>query len=118
MMIKQIPCKLEKTLLARLQDRNPVGMDHKTVIRYIELLEQSFVIVRLLAFSRNLRTEMKKTRKIYFYDVGIRNALLHNFNPFHLRADGGQVWENFAVIERMKRDAYAGLKKLLFLADS
>ena len=88
-----------------------VGMDHKTVIRYIELLEESFVIVRLSAFSRNLRTELKKTRKIYFYDVGVRNALLRNFNSFELRNDTGHVWENFAIIERMKRDAYAGIKK-------
>lgn len=84
-----------------------VGMDPKTVVKYIELLEQSFIVTRLIAFSRNLRTELKKTRKIYFYDVGIRNAILDNFGEFEKRNDRGQVWENWVVVERMKRDGYA-----------
>ena len=83
-----------------------VGMDPKTVVKYIELLEQNFVVIRLMAFSRNLRTELKKTRKIYFYDVGIRNAILDNFGEFEKRNDLGQVWENWVIIERMKRDSY------------
>ncbi|MFH1244060.1 MAG: ATP-binding protein [bacterium] len=83
-----------------------VGMDPKTVVKYIELLEQSFILVRLIAFARNLRTELKKTRKIYFYDVGIRNAILDNFGVFEKRNDLGQVWENWIIMERMKRDGY------------
>ena len=63
------------------------------------------MIFRLSAFSRNLRNELSKTRKIYFYDFGIRNALIKNFNDFELRNDKGNVWENFLIVERMKRDA-------------
>jgi len=88
-----------------------VGMDPKTVIKYIELLEQNFVIMRLIAFSRNLRTELKKTRKIYFYDTGIRNAVLDNFGEFEKRNDLGQVWENWVIMERIKKDAYYGEHK-------
>ena len=88
-----------------------VGMDPKTVVKYIDLLEQSFVVVRLIAFSRNLRTELKKTRKIYFYDVGIRNAILDNFGEFEKRNDLGVVWENWLMVERMKRDSYLGEHK-------
>ncbi|MBU4210847.1 ATP-binding protein [Patescibacteria group bacterium] len=84
---------------------NTVGVDQKTVVRFIDLLEKSFVIFRLSAFSRNLRNELNKTRKIYFYDLGIRNALIKNFNNFELRNDKGNVWENFLIVERMKRDA-------------
>lgn len=88
-----------------------VGMDPKTVVKYVELLEQSFVIVRLPAFSRNLRTELKKTRKIYFYDVGVRNAILDNFGGYDKRSDLGGVWENWLILERMKRDGYRGISK-------
>lgn len=88
-----------------------VGMDPKTVIKYIELLEQSFVIVRLPSFARNLRTELKKTRKIYFYDVGVRNAILDNFGTYDKRNDRGGVWENWLILERMKRDGYRGISK-------
>lgn len=88
-----------------------VGMDPKTVVKYVELLEQSFVVVRLAAFSRNLRTELKKTRKIYFYDVGIRNAILDNFGSYDKRNDLGGVWENWIILERMKRDSYLRISK-------
>ncbi|RLC35281.1 AAA family ATPase, partial [Candidatus Shapirobacteria bacterium] len=84
---------------------NTVGVDQKTIMRFVDLLEKSFVVFRLQAFSRNLRTEMNKSRKIYFYDLGVRNALLKNFNNFELRNDKGQVWENLLIVERMKRDA-------------
>ena len=85
---------------------NTAGIDQKTVIRYIDLLEKSFVIFRLPAFSRNMRTEIVKSRKFYFYDLGIRNALINNFNPYELRTDKGQVWENFLIAERIKRNTY------------
>jgi len=73
-----------------------------TVLRYIELLEKSFVIFRLRAFSRNLRNEISKTQKIYFFDLGIRNSLIQNFNPIAIRNDTGGLWENFCILERMK----------------
>ncbi len=79
-----------------------IGADKQTVEKYIDLLEKSFVIFRLQTFSRNLRNEIKKNRKIYFYDNGIRNALIKNFNPLSLRSDVGALWENFFITERMK----------------
>lgn len=85
---------------------NTVGVDQKTVIRYVDLLEKSYVIFRLPALSRNLRKEINKSRKIYFYDNGVRNALIRNFNAYDLRTDRGAVWENFLIAERIKRDNY------------
>lgn len=82
------------------------GIDAKTVEKYIILLEQSYVIFRLGSFSRNLRTELKKSRKIYFYDNGIRNALINNFSQIENRADIGALWENFLVSERIKYISY------------
>lgn len=79
-----------------------LGLDNQTVEKYIQLLEQTFVIFRLPAFSRNHRKELKRGRKIYFYDNGIRNALLANFNLPELRNDIGALWENFIISERMK----------------
>ncbi len=81
---------------------NSLGVSIETVERYIILLERAFVIFRLPAFSRNLRTEIKKSRKIYFYDCGIRNALIRNFNSLNLRSDVGALWENFCITERIK----------------
>jgi len=83
-----------------------LGINQETVVRYINLLEKAFVIFRLPAFSRNQRNELTKTRKIYFYDLGIRNSLIQNFNPLELRNDIGALWENFLIIERMKRNEY------------
>ncbi len=79
-----------------------ISADPATVERYLGLLEQAFVIFRLYSFSRNHRNELKKSRKIYFYDNGIRNALIANFNPLSLRQDTGALWENFLVSERLK----------------
>ena len=79
-----------------------VGLDNQTVENYIILLEKSFVIFRLNSFSRNLRNELKFSKKIYFYDLGIRNSLINNFNPISLRNDSGLLWENFLVTERKK----------------
>jgi predicted AAA+ superfamily ATPase len=73
-----------------------------SVEKYLDLLEKMFVIVNLRGFSRNLRKEISKSSKYYFVDMGFRNALIRNFNPLHIRADVGALFENFAVIERMK----------------
>ncbi|WP_443938055.1 ATP-binding protein [Pedobacter sp. MW01-1-1] len=79
-----------------------IGADKQTVERYIDLLEQCFVVFRLNAFSRNLRNEIKKSKKIYFYDTGIRNALIQNFNPLKLRLDAGALFENYIISEYIK----------------
>lgn len=84
-----------------------IQADSQTVERYIDLLEQSFVVFRLSAFSGNLRNEIKKGRKIYFYDNGVRNAIVENFNPLNLRQDVGALWENYFVSERIKYKHYA-----------
>lgn len=76
----------------------------ETVQRYLLLLEQSFVLFSLPSFSRNLRNEISKGRKYYFYDLGIRNNLLQNFTPLSSRNDTGQLWENFCIIERIKKN--------------
>ena len=77
-------------------------LDNETVLRYIDLMEQSFLIFRLSALSRNLRNEIKKSRKLYFYDNGVRNALIGNFNDLANRSDVGALWENYLVCERLK----------------
>lgn len=82
------------------------NIDTKTVEKYINLLEKAFIIFRLQSFSRNLRNELKNSRKIYFYDNGIRNSIIANFNPPEIRTDIGALWENFLVSERMKYNAY------------
>jgi len=79
-----------------------IGIDVKTVQKYVDLLEKIFVIKRLPALSRNMRNEISKSRKIYFYDLGIRNALIRNFNPLEIRQDVGGLWENFCVMEKIK----------------
>lgn len=83
-----------------------LGVDKVTVEKYIELLEKCFVVFRLGSFNRNLRNELKKSRKIYFYDNGVRNAILNNFSPLALRQDVGALWENFMMSERIKQLAY------------
>ncbi|QJD77252.1 ATP-binding protein [Spirosoma rhododendri] len=87
-----------------------VGTDPATVDRYIGLLEQVFVVFQVHALSRNLRNELKKSRKVFFYDNGIRNAIIKNFNPLDLRADTGALWENFMISERIKANLNAGRK--------
>jgi predicted AAA+ superfamily ATPase len=79
-----------------------IRTDQSTVQRYLDLLEKSFVVFRLPAFSRNLRNELTKTRKVFFYDNGIRNAILGNYSLLPSRTDVGGLWENFLVSERMK----------------
>ena len=85
-----------------------VGTDNKTVEKYIDLLEKCYIIFKLSGFSRNLRTELKRAKKFYFYDNGIRNAILQNFAPLSLRQDVGALWENFFISERIKANQYAG----------
>jgi len=82
------------------------SLDPKTVERYIDILEKAFIVFRLNSFSRNLRNEIKKGRKIYFYDNGIRNAVINQLQLFSARQDKGALWENFLVSERMKFNAY------------
>ena len=83
-----------------------IQSDSKTVEKYVDVLEKCFVIFRLNAFSRNLRNELKKSRKIYFYDNGVRNAVIQHFAPIELRDDIGALWENFIVSERLKQNHY------------
>lgn len=81
---------------------NRLGINKITVQKYIDLLEQSFIIFRLYSFSRNLRNEITKSIKIYFFDTGIRNSLIQNFNFLDIRQDKGMLWENFCISERVK----------------
>ena len=79
-----------------------IGADKETVEKYIDLLEKAFVVFRLPALNRNVRNEIKKGKKIYFIDCGIRNAIIGNFNQMHTRTDAGALWENFVISERIK----------------
>lgn len=106
--------KLLKALALQIGDlvsinelANMSGSSTITVERYLDLLEKSFVIFRLGSFSKNLRNELKKSRKYYFYDLGIRNALLNNFVPLEQRTDIGAMWENFCIAEYQKTLEYA-----------
>lgn len=83
-----------------------LGMSKNTVERYLDLLEKVFVIFRRSGFSRNLRKEIVKNQRYYFYDNGIRNALINNFNPLTIRNDIGELWENYVIAERLKRQEY------------
>jgi uncharacterized protein len=86
---------------------NMIGnINSATVEKYIDLLEKSYVVFKLNALSRNLRNEIKKTKKVYFYDNGIRNAIINNFNPLAMRNDKGALWENFLMSERLKKNSY------------
>ena len=85
---------------------NLLGLNSQTVQRYMDLLEKSYIVFHLSSFSRNIRNELKKSRKIYFYDNGIRNAVLGNFKPMDLRSDKGALWENYLVSERIKHNSY------------
>jgi len=85
-----------------------IGVSKETIVSYISLLEKAFVIFRLSAFSRNLRKELSKKQKIYFWDTGIRNSIINNFNPLSDRQDVGALWENFIISERLKHNEYSG----------
>ncbi len=84
-----------------------IGLDPKTVSSYIDILEKAYVVFRLPSFSRNLRNEIKSSRKIYFYDNGIRNAVIKNYDALPLRQDVGALWENFLISERLKQLRYS-----------
>ncbi len=86
---------------------NTLGLDRKTIGSYLNLLEQAFIIFRLKPFSSNLRQEIGRKFKIYFLDLGIRNALIGNFNELKTRPDVGALWENWLVMERMKKHSFA-----------
>lgn len=86
-----------------------LGIDYKTVARYLDLLEKSFVIFSLRGYAKNLRKEITKKGKYYFYDNGVRNAVISNFNDLPIRDDAGQLWENFLAAERLKKQQYSGI---------
>jgi predicted AAA+ superfamily ATPase len=100
----QIGAQVSTTELA-----STLGIDAKTVTRYLDLFEKSFILYNLRGLSRNLRSEVTKMGKYYFYDTGVRNAIINNFNPLSSRDDTGALWENFMFIERLKALTYAGL---------
>ena len=79
-----------------------IGVDKNTVETYVRILEQAFIVFRLPPYSRNLRNELKRMRKIFFWDTGIRNAVINQFTPLDMRTDAGDLWENFLIAERMK----------------
>ena len=83
-----------------------LGINRITVEKYIDILEQCFILFRINSFSRNLRNEISKSIKIYFYDLGVRNILIKNLNPLDIRNDAGFLWENFCILERIKRNKY------------
>lgn len=85
-----------------------IGIDRKTIEKYIDILEKCYIIFHLNSFNRNIRTELTKGKKIYFYDTGIRNAIIKQFAPLELRQDTGALWENFFIAERMKYNHYHG----------
>jgi predicted AAA+ superfamily ATPase len=85
---------------------NLKGISRNTIESYLDLLSKVFIIYPMKGFSRNLRKELSKSNRWYFYDNGIRNALLRNYNPLHLRNDVGQLWENYLMSERMKVNSY------------
>ena len=101
----QIGSTISATELAGL-----VGIDAKTVERYIEILEKSYIIFTLPSYAKNQRNELKFARKLYFWDMGIRNGVIGNMAPVSLRSpeELGHMWENFVVAERLKRNEYAG----------
>jgi len=100
----QIGSKVSLSELSR-----ELGIDLKTVARYLDLFEKSFILYNLRGFSRNLRSEIKQQSKYYFYDNGIRNAVISNYNDLGLRDDIGKLWENFLVVERLKKQAYGSI---------
>ena len=97
----QVGNQVSNRELARL-----IQIDKDTIDRYLYLLQEAYIIFRLNSFSRNLRTEIKRSRKVYFYDTGIRNAVINQFSPLSLRNDVGALWENLMIVERLKKTEY------------
>lgn len=81
---------------------NKLGINRLTVQKYIDVMEQAFIIFKLNALARNKRKEISKSIKVYFYDLGVRNSLIQNYNPLNIRSDVGALWENFCIVERLK----------------
>ncbi len=86
-----------------------LGINYRTVARYLDVMEQAFILYNVRGFSRNLRKEITKKSKYYFYDNGIRNSIIQNFNGLNMRTDVGQLWENFLISERLKKQKYHGI---------
>jgi hypothetical protein len=115
----QKPAQLEKLVqalafqMAQIISYNELGqlcgLNSETVEKYIQLLEKAFVVYRLPALSRNPRNELRKSFKIFFYDNGLRNAIINQFNPVDMRQDIGQLWENWFITERLKYISYNGI---------
>ena len=105
----QVGSEVSYTELAQL-----LGVNKVTIENYVRILEQAYIIFRVGPFSRNIRNELKKKRKIYFCDLGLRNALINNFNPVSLRQDVGALWENFMIIERIKRNNNLGVSNNIY----
>ncbi len=94
-------------LISMTEIGNTLQMTNETVNHYIDILEKGFIIFRLSGYDGNIRKEITKMNKVYFYDLGIRNALIDSFNPLEIRQDAGAIWENFILVERMKKNAYS-----------
>jgi uncharacterized protein len=88
-----------------------VGANNQTIEKYLTILEQAYVIYKISSYSHNIRNEIRKSKKYYFYDNGIRNAIIGNFSPLSLRTDIGALWENFIISERIKYNLYNGKEK-------
>ncbi|NCN05692.1 MAG: ATP-binding protein [Spirochaetales bacterium] len=99
----QVGSEVNFTELAQI-----TGVNKATVSNYIDILEKGFIIFRLSSLSRNLRNEIKQNRKVYFYDNGVRNMIIGNFQSLDLRSDKGALWENFLISERIKLNHYTG----------
>jgi predicted AAA+ superfamily ATPase len=93
---------------------NEVNVSIQTVEKYLDILEKNFIVFSLMSFSRNIAKEISKSRKYYFYDLGIRNSIINNFNQMSLRQDVGKLWENFCILERKKYNHYSKLHKNLY----
>jgi len=93
---------------------NAVSLNMRTVEKYLDLLEKTFVVKRVYGFSRNLRKEITKMSKFYFFDNGVRNAIIQNFNSLDLRNDIGQLWENYLFMERLKRNEYKKIRSNIY----
>lgn len=93
---------------------NNLGINKLTVEKYIAILEQNFIVFTLNSYSNNLDNELKKGKKVYFWDVGIRNALIKNFTPTELRQDVGALWENFVIVELIKHAVYEKRDKAFY----
>ena len=85
---------------------NRLDLHKETVARYLDLMEKAFLIFKVRGFARNLRKEIGKSNRWYFWDLGVRNAVINQFNPLKWRSDVGQLWENFVIVERLKKQAY------------